>query len=70
MWAAIAFTAIFVRADWRVLKPAARGAAFLLALVLCAAMMPVEALPNASGPLTFGIGIGIGIVSAAFDNIP
>jgi Na+/H+ antiporter NhaD/arsenite permease-like protein len=34
--------------------------------VLCASMMPVEALPAASWPVS----LGIGFVSAVFDNIP
>jgi Na+/H+ antiporter NhaD/arsenite permease-like protein len=54
------------RPDWRAVPGAARGALFLLALVLCASMMPVEALPPASVASTFGLGF----VSAVFDNIP
>src|SRR5207253_8635389 len=44
----------------------AKGAAFLLALVWAASLMPVEALPAASWPTAFGLGF----VSAVFDNIP
>jgi Na+/H+ antiporter NhaD/arsenite permease-like protein len=54
------------RPDWRAVPGAARGALFLLSLVLCASMMPVEALPPASALTTFGLGF----VSAVFDNIP
>ena len=43
-----------------------RGSIFLLSLVLCAAMMPVKALPSASWPSA----LGLGFVSAVFDNIP
>jgi Na+/H+ antiporter NhaD/arsenite permease-like protein len=43
-----------------------RGALFLLALVWSASLMPVEALPPASWPMT----LGLGFVSAVFDNIP
>jgi Na+/H+ antiporter NhaD/arsenite permease-like protein len=54
------------RPDWRVVPEAAKGATFLLALVLCASMMPVDRLPPASVASTFGLGV----VSAVFDNIP
>ena len=54
------------RPDWRAVPPAAKGAVFLLSLVLCASMMPVENLPPAS-PLTTLV---LGYVSAVFDNIP
>jgi Na+/H+ antiporter NhaD/arsenite permease-like protein len=54
------------RPDWRVIPDAARGAVFLLALVLCASLMPVDRLPDASAASAFGLGI----VSAVFDNIP
>lgn len=54
------------RPDWRVVPGAAQGALFLIALVLCASMMPVNELPAASVASTFGLGA----VSAVFDNIP
>jgi Na+/H+ antiporter NhaD/arsenite permease-like protein len=54
------------RPDWKVVPEAAKGAAFLLALVLSASMMPVDRLPPASVASTFGLGV----VSAVFDNIP
>jgi Na+/H+ antiporter NhaD/arsenite permease-like protein len=54
------------RPDWSAVPSAARGALFLLSLVLCASMMPVEALPPASALSTFSLGF----VSAVFDNIP
>jgi len=48
-------------------SPAAtRGSIFLLSLVLCASMMPVERLPSASWQTS----LGLGFVSAVFDNIP
>jgi Na+/H+ antiporter NhaD/arsenite permease-like protein len=43
-----------------------RGTIFLLALVGCASMMPVEELPKAS----WQTALGLGFVSAVFDNIP
>ena len=45
---------------------AAKGAMFLISLVLCASMMPVDKLPT-PGP---GTAFGLGFVSAVFDNIP
>jgi Na+/H+ antiporter NhaD/arsenite permease-like protein len=54
------------RPDWRMVPGAAKGSVFLLALVLSASMMPVDALPPASARTTFGLGF----VSAVFDNIP
>jgi hypothetical protein len=54
------------RPDWRAIPDAAQGTLFLLALVLCASLMPVDRLPAASAASTFGLGA----VSAVFDNIP
>ena len=48
------------------LPEAFKGSIFLLALVTCASLMPVEKLPAASWQTTFGLGF----VSAVFDNIP
>jgi len=54
------------RPDWKVLPEAARGAVFLLSLVITASMMPVASLPAASALSAFGLGV----VSSVFDNIP
>lgn len=54
------------RPDWRVVPAAAKGSVFLLSLVLAAAMMPVDRLPSPSPQTT----LGLGFVSAVFDNIP
>jgi Na+/H+ antiporter NhaD/arsenite permease-like protein len=54
------------RPDWTVVPDAARGAAFLLSLVITASMMPVASLPAASALGAFGLGA----VSSVFDNIP
>ena len=64
--ATIAASALLRRPAWSVLPNAARGAVFLLSLVLCASMMPVEHLPAAS----WQTALGLGFVSALFDNIP
>ena len=66
VWAAILATAPIRRPDWSLLPGAFRGATFLLALVLCASLMPVEKLPAASWPTA----LGLGFLSAVFDNIP
>lgn len=64
--AAILVTAPIRRPQWALLGPAAAGAAFLLFLVLCASMMPVESLPAASWQTV----LGLGFLSSVFDNIP
>lgn len=66
VWAAIFATAGLRRPDWQELPGAARGAAFLLALVWCASSMPVQALP----PASWESALALGFVSAVFDNIP
>jgi Na+/H+ antiporter NhaD/arsenite permease-like protein len=66
VWAALLVCAPLARPDWSVLPAAARGAVFLVSLVLAASLMPVEALPAASWP----VALGLGFVSAVFDNIP
>ena len=63
---AIALTAAWRQPDWSLVPGAAAGSVFLLSLVLCASMMPVERLPVASWATTFGLGF----ISAVFDNIP
>jgi Na+/H+ antiporter NhaD/arsenite permease-like protein len=54
------------RPDWKAVPSAVTGSVFLLSLVLLASMMPVDELPPASAATT----IGLGFVSAVFDNIP
>ena len=44
----------------------AKGTIFLLALVTCASLMPVEELPAAS----WQTALGLGFLSSVFDNIP
>ena len=66
VWIAILLTGWIRQPDWSLLPGATRGSVFLLSLVLCAAMMPVEHLPAASWPTA----LGLGFVSAVFDNIP
>jgi len=66
VWVAIGLGAALRQPKWSLLPGAAKGSAFLLSLVLCASMMPVERLPAASWQTAFGLGF----VSAVFDNIP
>ena len=66
VWVALLVTTPWRAPTWSLLPSALRGSAFLLSLVLCAAMMPVKALPLAS----WGTTLGLGFVSAVFDNIP
>ena len=66
VWLVILASIPVRRPDWELLPESARGAIFLLSLVLCASMMPVEKLPPATWPAT----LGLGFVSAVFDNIP
>ncbi len=66
VWAALLLAAPVRQPDWSVLPATLRGTIFLLALVLCASLMPVERLPPASWHTT----LGLGFVSAVFDNIP
>jgi Na+/H+ antiporter NhaD/arsenite permease-like protein len=66
VWVALLVTALLRRPDWGLLPEALKGSIFLLALVTCASLMPVEKLPPASWQTTFGLGF----ISAVFDNIP
>lgn len=66
VWLAILLSVRARRPDWEVLPEALKGSIFLLALVLCASMMPVEKLPSPSWPTA----LGLGFISAVFDNIP
>ncbi|MFZ2855850.1 MAG: citrate transporter [Rhodocyclaceae bacterium] len=66
LWAAIALTVKVRRHDWELLPDTIRGSVFLLSLVTCASMMPVEQLPVAS----WQSAMALGFVSAVFDNIP
>ena len=52
--------------EWSLLPEATKGTIFLLSLVTCASMMPVEKLPAAS----WQSAMALGFVSAVFDNIP
>ena len=66
VWVAILATAGLRKPEWKLLPENLKGTIFLLSLVLCASMMPVEKLPTASWQTAFGLGF----TSAVFDNIP
>ena len=66
VWVAILLSVPVRRPDWSLLPNATKGSIFLLALVMCASMMPVERLPAAS----WQTALGLGFLSAVFDNIP
>jgi len=66
VWTAIILTIPVRRHDWELLPDTIKGSVFLLSLVTCASMMPVEALP----PASWQSALTLGFVSAVFDNIP
>ena len=66
VWVALLVTIPVRRHDWEIMPETLKGTTFLLSLVTAASMMPVEALPAAS----WQSALGLGFVSAVFDNIP
>jgi Na+/H+ antiporter NhaD/arsenite permease-like protein len=66
VWIAILACVPVRKPEWALLPEAFKGSLFLLALITCASMMPVEKLPTAS----WETALGLGFVSAVFDNIP
>ena len=66
VWIAILVGALFIKTPWEEMKNSWMGTVFLMSLVTCASLMPVEDLPPASWQSAFVLGF----VSAVFDNIP
>jgi Na+/H+ antiporter NhaD/arsenite permease-like protein len=66
LWAAIFVMALWRAPDWSVLGEAGNGAGFLVTLVALASLMPVDQLPEPTVTST----LGLGFLSAVFDNIP
>ncbi|MDP4222675.1 MAG: SLC13 family permease [Bacteroidota bacterium] len=66
VWIAIILGAFLRPVPWKEVPGAIKGTIFLLSLVTCASLMPVEDLPNASVATAFVLGL----ISAVFDNIP
>ena len=66
VWIAILIGAFLRPVPWKEVPGSIKGTIFLLCLVFCASLMPVEDLPDAS----WVTALGLGFVSAVFDNIP
>ncbi|MBG0861101.1 MAG: citrate transporter [Bacteroidales bacterium] len=66
VWIAIIIGAFLRPAPWKEVPGAIKGTIFLLCLVTCASLMPVEELPDASWITAFSLGF----LSSVFDNIP
>ncbi len=66
VWVAILVCVPLRKPQWDLVPEAVKGSVFLLSLVLCASLMPVEKLPPASWQSAFGLGF----ISSVFDNIP
>lgn len=66
VWVAIVVGALVSKTPWGEIQASLKGTIFLLSLVACASLMPVEELPEASWMTAFALGA----ISAVFDNIP
>jgi Na+/H+ antiporter NhaD/arsenite permease-like protein len=66
VWIAIILSAVLRPIPWKEVPGSIKGTIFLLCLVMCASMMPVEELPDAS----WVTALALGFLSAVFDNIP
>lgn len=66
VWIAIVVGAVLRPVPWKEVPGSIKGTIFLLCLVMCASMMPVEELPDASWVTAFALGF----LSSVFDNIP
>jgi Na+/H+ antiporter NhaD/arsenite permease-like protein len=66
VWVALLLAVPVRKPEWSLVPDAVKGSIFLLALVTCASMMPVEKLPAAS----WQTALSLGFISAVFDNIP
>jgi len=66
VWIAILAGAFLRPIPWKEIPGSIKGTVFLLCLVLCASLMPIEELPRAS----WVTALILGFVSAVFDNIP
>jgi hypothetical protein len=66
VWGGILIAALFTTTPWHEIPNALKGTVFLLSLVTCASLMPVEELPAAS----WQTALSLGFLSAVFDNIP
>jgi Na+/H+ antiporter NhaD/arsenite permease-like protein len=66
VWSAIILATVVRRPNLGVAASSLKGTLFLLSLVTCASLMPVDRLPHAG----WETALSLGFVSAVFDNIP
>jgi Na+/H+ antiporter NhaD/arsenite permease-like protein len=66
VWSAIIIGTLLRPIPWKEVPGAIKGTIFLLCLVFCASLMPVEELPKAS----WITALALGFLSSVFDNIP
>ena len=66
VWIAIIIGSFLRKTPWDEIPKSVQGTIFLVALVTCASLMPVNELPAATWQTAFSLGF----VSAVFDNIP
>ena len=66
VWIAIVIGSMIRKTPWDEIPKSVQGTIFLVALVTCASLMPVDELPAATWQTAFSLGF----VSAVFDNIP
>jgi Na+/H+ antiporter NhaD/arsenite permease-like protein len=66
VWVVILACTPWRRPQWDLVPAAFKGSIFLLALVTCASLMPVDRLP----PASWQSSLALGFISAVFDNIP
>jgi len=66
VWIALVIGSFLRPVPWKEVPGAIKGTIFLLCLVFCASLMPVEELPDAS----WITALALGFLSSVFDNIP
>lgn len=66
VWIAILASSFLRKPAWKEIRRSFGGTIFLLSLVTCASLMPVQDLPKASWISAFFLGF----ISSVFDNIP
>jgi Na+/H+ antiporter NhaD/arsenite permease-like protein len=66
VWIAIVVGSFYRSVPWKEVSGAIKGTIFLLCLVFCASLLPVNELPSAS----WVTALALGFLSSLFDNIP
>ncbi len=69
VWVAILIGTMFRKTPWHEAKTAVSGSIFLLSLVTCASLMPIDVLRE-NVPASTESAFGYGFLSSVFDNIP